>query len=554
MPDWLARGLRQARRNSRIEPRKERVQMILKSARWLLIGVMLATASPAAAQLASQLVASGFTQPVAFVQDPSQPNVQVVVEQNGHVRVVKDNAVLPDDFLDVSGSTVGSGEQGLLGLAFAPDYATSGRVYVNFTNLQGNTVIARFQRSAINPLQVDPSTRFDLVWPDGQAFITQPFANHNGGNIVFGPDGFLYIGMGDGGSGDDPGNRAQDPQSLLGKMLRIDVNVPLSDPRGYTVPVNNPFAGQTGVLGEIWDFGVRNPWRWSFDDPAHGGTGALVIGDVGQNSWEEVDYEPSGKGGRNYGWSIREGLHDEVTTHVPFSQPFTDPIFEYPHLLNSQVVSASVTGGYVYRGTALGPAFQGQYFFADIELSRVWSMALNIDAAGEATAGAVTDHTMELGAGANSPSSFGVDANGELYLVSYGLGAIYRIVLAPGGCATPDPFVTLGGGTCFEGNWLPPGFPIPGATPPPPPPPPPPSSTGCTTPDPFVTLGGGTCVDGNWFPPGFPIPGATPPPPPTPPPTTACTTPDPFVTLGGGTCVDGNWFPPGFPIPGGGGD
>ncbi len=467
--------------------------------RLLLTGLVLSgiAAAPAAAQLSTQLVASGFTHPVAFVQDPSQPNVQVVVEQTGHVRVVKDGAVVPDDFLDLSGSTVDSGEQGLLGLAFAPDYATSGRVYVNFTNLQGNTVVARFLRSAINPLRADPNTRFDLVWPGGQAFITQPFANHNGGNLEFGPDGFLYIGMGDGGSGDDPGNRAQDPQSLLGKMLRIDVNVPLTHARGYIVPASNPFVGQTGVLGEIWDFGVRNPWRWSFDDPARGGTGALIIGDVGQNLWEEVDYEPAGIGGRNYGWSIKEGLHDEVTSHVPFSQPFTDPIFEYSH-----DVGHSVTGGYVYRGTALGLAFQGKYFFADFVFSRVWTMALNIDAAGEAAAGPITEYTMGLGSAAN-PASFGVDADGELYLVSYGLGAIYRIVLAPGygGCTTPDPFAALGGGTCFQSGWYPPGYPIPGVTPPPPPPPTS-TPTVCTTPDPFVTLGGGTCFQSGWYPPG----------------------------------------------------
>ena len=398
-------------------------------------------AEPSFAQLSAVLAASGLSQPVALVQDPSQPNVQVIVEQGGRVRVVRRGVLLPNDFpdfLDLRGQVLFSGEQGLLGLAFAPDYATSGRVFVNFVNLSGNTVIARFRRSAASPIRADPGSRFDLVWPDGNAFISQPFANHNGGNLAFGPDGYLYIGMGDGGSGNDPDHRAQNPLTLLGKMLRLDVSVPDSDPQGYDVPVDSPFVGQPGILPEIWAFGLRNPWRFSFDDPSRGGTGALVIADVGQGAWEEIDYEPAGRGGRNYGWRNREGAHDYLTTLPPFFTPLTDPIFEYSH-----IIGHSVTGGYVYRGTALGPSYNGRYFFGDFVDGRIWSLGLSINpTSGEASVADVLEHTAELGAAAAFPSSFGVDANGELYVLSYSAGTVYRIassasLLPPFGKLTP---------------------------------------------------------------------------------------------------------------------
>jgi hypothetical protein len=280
-------------------------------------------------------------------------------------------------------------------------------------------------RAASSPLRVEPSSRFDLRWPGGLRIIHQPFANHNGGNLIFGPDGYLYIGMGDGGSGNDPMHLAQNPQSLLGKMLRIDVHVPDSDPEGYDVPPSNPYVGTSGVLAEIWSFGLRNPWRYSFDNPARGGTGALVIGDVGQGAWEEIDYEPAGRGGRNYGWRNREGAHNNVTSLPPFSTPLIDPIHEYPRGGGS-----SVTGGYVYRGSELGAGTRGRYFFADFVQSRVWSVAVTVSGfGGEATASDLREHTAELGVGTamgRFPSTFGEDADGELYLVSYS-GAIYRL-------------------------------------------------------------------------------------------------------------------------------
>jgi glucose/arabinose dehydrogenase len=384
--------------------------------------LILMWASPALAQLRGELVASGFTQPIAFVQDPTDQSVFVVVQQDGRVRVLRSGAVQATDYLDLRNVVLNSGEQGLLGLAFAPDYATSGRVFVNFVNQAGHTVVARFTRSASNPLRAEPSSRFDFLWPGGQRQIIQPFANHNGGNLVFGPDGFLYIGMGDGGSAGDPFHNAQNPQTLLGKMLRLDVRVPDNDPEGYNIPPSNPFVGTPGVLGEIWSFGLRNPWRYSFDNPSRGGTGALIVGDVGQNAWEEIDYEPAGRGGRNYGWRNREGAHNNVTNLPAFSTPLTDPIHEYPH-----GAGASVTGGFVYRGTELGAGTRGRYFFADFVQSRIWSVRLTVNG-GEATANDLREHTAELGMSTamRLPSSFAEDANGELYVVSY-LGTVHRV-------------------------------------------------------------------------------------------------------------------------------
>jgi len=391
--------------------------------------ICIAAADDAYGDLRARLHASGFTSPVGFVQDPTDRTVQFVIEQQGRVRVVQNGVLLPTSFLDVQNAVAFGGERGLLGLAFAPDYATSGRFFVNFTNTAGDTVVARFVRSG-NPLVADPSSRFDLRWggAGGPAFIAQPFANHNGGDLVFGPDGFLYIGLGDGGSGNDPGNRAQTPSEWLGKMLRIDVNVPDANPSGYQVPSTNPFlsGGPVGTRPEIWSFGLRNPWRYSFDDPAHGGTGALIIADVGQNNWEEVDYEPPNRGGRNYGWRYREGAHDNVTSIPPAFQPLVDPVHEYDH--NTGV---AIMGGFVYRGHALGPAYHGRYFFADLS-GRVWSIAFTIDQAGEAHASNLIEHTAALGGSQlGTITSFGVDADGELYIVSYGTGKIFK-VLGPG--------------------------------------------------------------------------------------------------------------------------
>jgi glucose/arabinose dehydrogenase len=409
--------------------------------------VAIADAQPA---LRARLLGSGFTRPVAVVVDPVVPGAVHVVQQNGLVLTFVNGVPRGVPFLDLS--TVISGgddERGLLGLAFPPDAAATGRVFVNFTNQSGagNTVIARFTRSAGDPLVVDAASRFDLQWPASgggrQGFITQPFANHNGGNLAFGPDGYLYIGLGDGGAGDDPDNNAQTPTTLLGKMLRVDVSG--NPPNGYTVPADNPallpgtpLPGTT--LPEIWAYGLRNPWRYSFDDVGPGATNALVIGDVGQGAREEIDYEPAGRAGVNYGWSTFEGSSvNPNSTAVPAYQPVTPPVYEYGRALG-QVI----TGGYVYRGAALGASYAGRYFYADCGSGRIWSLALTIGAMGDALASDNRDHTAELGGPFRCIASFARDGAGELYFMDFdattsapGTGRVFRLELAS--AATPVP-------------------------------------------------------------------------------------------------------------------
>jgi hypothetical protein len=225
---------------------------------------------------------------------------------------------------------------------------------VNFTNPSGHTVIARYRRSASDPLRADPASRFDLLWPGGSRFITQPFGNNNGGDLHFGSDGFLYIAMGDGGSANDPLHRAQDPGTLLGKMIRVDVGVPDGDVEGYDVPASNPFVGQAGVLPEIWAFGFRNPYRFSVDAIARGGTGALVIGDVGQATWEEINHEPAGAGGRNYGWRNREG---RTRTSSPRPLRISRSSIRSPSAARWVPRSSAAAN----RGTSLGTPFFGRY-------------------------------------------------------------------------------------------------------------------------------------------------------------------------------------------------
>jgi glucose/arabinose dehydrogenase len=561
--------------------------------RRLVVGFTIAlacwTAAPALGQIHAETVVTGLSRPVAFVQDPSQPNVQLIVQQGGQILVLRDGRVLETLFLDLSDQVSPTDTGGLLGLVFAPDYAVSGRFYINFTDLNNNTVIARFKRSESDPDVADPATRFDFVWPDGNPYIAQPGGEHNGGNLAFGPDGYLWIALGDGGGGGDEGdalNMAQDPTSLLGKMLRLDVSVADDDPQGYAVPADNPFVGRDDVLSEIWAFGFRNPWRYSFDDPARGGTGALLLGDVGEEQWEELDYEPMGSGGaRNYGWRVREGAHDFDASLPPWSEPLTDPFFEFGH-----DAAECITAGFVYRGTALGPSFYGRYFFGDFVRGRLWSMVPQVDPdSGTVTATNLVEHTGDVVAEANLLVSFGEDSAGELYLVSYGAGVISRIAPGPppappppppttndGTCDSPDPFTNIPGmhGECHNGGWTP----VPDAVPPPAPTPTPaptpaptptptpsplPTNDGtCDSPNPFTSIPGmhGECHDGGWMPvpdsapaPPAPTPAPTPTPTPSPTPTPApspindgtCAGGDPFVGIPGmhGECHNGGWTP-----------
>jgi glucose/arabinose dehydrogenase len=404
--------------------------------RMICLVTVIGLPTSAWAQLQTQVVASGFTNPIAVVPDPVFPNVLYVVEQGGLVKLIQNGQVLARPFIDLRSAVVTGNERGLLGMAFSPDVA-SGRVFFNFTSTTGpgHTVVARFVRSEADPFVAVPSSRFDLRWSTGERFIRQPFSNHNGGNLAFGPYGYLYIGLGDGGSGNDPDNYAQTPTSLLGKFLRIDVNVDDSDPNGFRVPPDNPFLDGTPIAAqpEIWSFGWRNPWRYSFDDFGPGATGALFVGDVGQGTREEIDFEPFGAGGRNYGWRMREGTvaTPGVPPTTPAFLPLIEPIYDYPR---SQ--GQAVTGGYVYRGSQLPAVYRGRYFFADYVASRVWSMGLG----STGSIIGVVEHTAELGGASalGGIASFGRDLQGELYLATFA-GRILRLVSTQAPVPSPGP-------------------------------------------------------------------------------------------------------------------
>lgn len=363
------------------------------------------------------VITSGLSLPLYFIQDPVHANTQYIVEQRGRIRTLQ-NGVLIADFLDLTGiaSTSGS-ERGLFSLAFDPNYATNRRVFVSYTrNTDHASVVRRYLRHPTNQFQVDPATGVDIL------VQSQPFSNHNGGLIRFGPDGYLYVTLGDGGSSGDPLNNGQTPGVLLGKMLRIDVS---AGGPGYAIPPSNPFlpANSPPVAGaapEIWAFGLRNPWRWCFDNRGYGSNNAMVIADVGQNAWEEVNYQPPNTGALNYGWRRFEGNSLFSGGTALAYNPHTPPI----HVYANPAVGRSITGGYVYRGSSMC-SFHGRYFFGDYQNRKLWTFRLT--AAGTATD--VREHTAELFGGAALPllSSFGRDANGDLYIVGYSPGAIYRI-------------------------------------------------------------------------------------------------------------------------------
>ncbi len=364
---------------------------------------------PAAAQEAPSAegvqfvqIAGNLTRPifVTYVDDDS--GRLFVVQQGGQIKILQDGDVLQTPFLDLSSIVSPDAnqsnytERGLLGLAFAPDYAESGRFYVNYTDVNGNTVVARYTVSADDPNAADPNS--------AQVILTQqqPYGNHNGGDLAFGPDGYLYVAFGDGGSQGDPQGNAQNPGTWLGKILRIDV----SGESGYTVPSDNPFVNDASVLPEIWASGLRNPWRSSFDTE----TGDLYIGDVGGSAYEEINFQPADSaGGLNYGWNTYEGMHPTGFRTPPDN--VTLPIAEYDHSHGVTVV-----GGYVYHGELL-PQLEGQYFYGDWGSGRLWT-------AWRDASGAWQSAIFILNSG-YSISSFGLDENGELLLVDYN-GAIYR--------------------------------------------------------------------------------------------------------------------------------
>jgi glucose/arabinose dehydrogenase len=334
-----------------------------------------------------------------------------VVEQRGNIKIVSATGIInTQPFLNITDRVVYGGERGLLGVAFHPNFKSNGFFYVNYIGKGDSTNISRFTVSAGNPNSADPQSEVKLLR------IFQPYQNHNGGGMKFGPDGFLYIGMGDGGSSGDPGNRAQNPKELLGKMLRIDVD----HGNPYSIPATNPFYNSTTTRGEIWALGLRNPWRFSFDRL----TGDLWIADVGQKLVEEIDFQAAGsKGGENYGWHCYEGnlLYNSVEC-APISL-YTFPVYTYPH-----DPECSITGGYIYRGSNLSP-FYGKYFFSDYCTDKIWTL--------NKIAGNWIREDFGQFSG-NRFSTFGEDVNGQLYVAGLASGKLFRIPDQPTGSKLID--------------------------------------------------------------------------------------------------------------------
>ncbi len=344
--------------------------------------------------IALQNFASGFASPVDIAN--CGDNRLFIVEQDGLIRILNNNGTVNSTpFLNITTLTNESGEQGLLGMAFHPNYSSNGFFYINYTNNSGNTVIARYSVNATNPNLANPTGTILLT-------INQPYSNHNGGTLKFGPDGYLYIGMGDGGSGGDPGNRAQNINELLGKMLRIDVN----SGTPYSIPSNNPYVGVAG-LDEIWAIGLRNPWKFSFDRL----TGDLWVADVGQNQYEEVNRATSTESGLNYGWRCYEGNTAYNTTGCAAQSTMKSPLFITTHSNGF----CSITGGYVYRGTQY-PNFQGKYLFSDYCKAQI--------GISDSLGNVIFSQTFS----GNNFVSFGEDANGELYVSSISNGTVYKII------------------------------------------------------------------------------------------------------------------------------
>ncbi len=355
-----------------------------------------------------EAVAEGLERPLFVTAPPGDEDRLFIVEQGGRILLHKDGAVLATPFLDLSGLLgSGVGERGLLGMAFHPDYARNGIFFVHYTDVNHDTVVALYCAYAEDPDRGDPATAKILLT------IDQPYSNHNGGMLAFGPDGYLYVASGDGGSANDPDNQGQSLNTLLGKVLRIDVDH--GEP--YAIPADNPFVSEEDARGEIWAYGLRNPWRFSFDRE----TGDLWIADVGQNALEEINFQAADSaGGENYGWRNREGDQCRPGEAECTLSGAVDPIHVY-----SNVGNQSITGGYVYRGAAI-PELVGTYFFADYITGRGY--ALVREGGGGVTVTDETDSFNQGGITLEHVASFGEDGAGELYVVDLGAGAVYQLV------------------------------------------------------------------------------------------------------------------------------
>lgn len=337
---------------------------------------------------------TGLSSPV-FLTSPAGDPRQFIVEQGGTIRVVRNGELVGTPYLDISSKISAGGERGLLGLAFHPDFAANGFFYVNYTDVTGDTRIERYHADPASDVADDNSASLVLAFD-------QPFSNHNGGMLLFGPDDMLWIGTGDGGSGGDPQGHGQRLNTLLGKMLRIDVNTP-----PYAIPPDNPFANSTTARPEIWGIGLRNPWRYSIDRE----TGLLYVADVGQNAWEEVHVVHTGTANVNYGWNVMEGLHCFGATTC--NQSGLDlPVIEYSH-----DEGCSITGGYVYRGASI-PGLRGHYLYSDYCAGFLRSFRLENGVA-------VDQKEWDIG-DIENVLSFGQDAAGEVYMLSTN-GTVYRL-------------------------------------------------------------------------------------------------------------------------------
>lgn len=361
----------------------------------LLFTSLLFSAFATAQVIELQPFATGFSLPIEMVH--AGDDRLFVVEQGGIIKILNaDGTTNPDPFLNISDIISTGSEQGLLGLAFHPGYADNGYFYINYTNTDGHTVIARYSVDAANPSLADESSYFPLLT------IEQPYANHNGGNIRFGPDGYLYIATGDGGSGGDPENRAQNIDSLLGKLLRIDVD----NGAPYGIPASNPFVGTAGA-DEIWAYGLRNPWKFSFNNE----NGDLWIADVGQNNIEEINKVSGNPGGVNYGWRCYEGLAPFNTSECSDAGIYTMPVAQYTH---AETGGCSITGGFAYTGT-MYPNLQGKYLFTDLCNNKIGILDSN------------NDITYTEAFPGNGFATFGEDINGELLIAGRSTGTIYKI-------------------------------------------------------------------------------------------------------------------------------
>ena len=387
----------------------------------LLLFVLLMVGS-LFAQIEAILIAKNFDKPLYITNYPGYNNQLLVVQQDGIIRIIEDNKVQITPFLDISDRThqpfYPADEMGMLGFTFHPQFNENKYFYVNYVDKDDFTIISRF--TVHNKLGNVDSEQILIK-------LKQPFMNHNGGFIEFGLDGYLYISIGDGGSAGDPDNRAQDLSNLFGTILRIDVNNNMS----YLIPKDNPFYNDKGIMQEIWHYGLRNVWRFSFDKI----TGDMYMGDVGQNNWEEINFQNAkSKGGLNYGWNILEGTHCYPDDNQECSKDnLVLPIFEYPNDANyyktligwkqPNMHGCSVTGGYVYRGKNI-PALYGRYFFGDYCTGKIWSLNIDKDNLD------LIDHTNELLESMNKNefylSSFGEDQEGELFIINYS-GEVYSI-------------------------------------------------------------------------------------------------------------------------------